>query len=323
MNEDIYNLIAKQFTGHASEAEKASIQQWLNDSEQNRTDYRLLEKLWRQSNEQEEIDFDTEGALQTVRAKLHNDGRKTKPGYIIPLGKAAAIAAAVVIVLLVWWMISNKNNSRTIVANTDVKEVLLEDGSQVYLRRGATLQYPAHFAKNKRAVALTGEAFFNVTHNTARPFIITAGATDVTVVGTSFSVITGKDSVQLIVKTGRVRFNALHDTANNVLVSAGERALFVQDHLHRETNTDENFNAWQSKQLVFNNTPLRQVAATLSNYYQVQMNLNAADSAQIAGTTITVAFNNQPLTTVLHDLSQITSYQFKQESDRQYTISEK
>lgn len=318
MSEEIYNLLAKHFTGNASESETAVIQQWIGANEQNKTDYRLLEKLWRQSGEPGEIDFDTEQALQTVTAQLHGSARRAR---IITLSKVAAIAAAVVIVLLVWWLVNPNHKNHTIVAETAIKEVLLEDGSQVYLRHGATLQYPDHFAKNKRAVQLTGEAFFNVTHNATQPFIITAGATDVTVVGTSFSVITHTDSVQLIVKTGRVRFNALHDTANKVFVSAGEKAVFVQNHLHKEINTDENFNAWQSKQLVFNNTPLQQVAATLGDYYQVRMDLNTPDSAQIAATTVTITFNDQSLTTVLNELSLITSYKFKQEGNRQYTIS--
>lgn len=321
MSEEIYNLLAKHFTGHANEAETVIIQQWIGANEQNKTDYRLLEKLWHQSGEPEEIDFDTEQALQNVARQLHAPAGSTPRARIITLGKAAAIAAAVVIVLLVWWLVNPHNSNRTIVADADVKEVLLEDGSQVYLRRGASLQYPDHFAKNKRAVQLTGEAFFNVAHNTAQPFIITAGSTNVTVVGTSFSVITHIDSVQLIVKTGRVRFNALSDTTNKVLVSAGEKAVFVQNHLRKEMNTDENFNAWQSKQLVFNNTPLQQVAATLSNYYQIQMSLNASDSAKIAPTTVTITFNDQSLATVLNELSLITSYQFKQKGNRQYAIS--
>jgi ferric-dicitrate binding protein FerR (iron transport regulator) len=316
MSEDIYNLLAKHFSGDASEAETVIIQQWMNASEQNKTDYRLMEKLWHQSAEQEEIDFDTDRALYNVTTQL----QRQKPAWVITLGKAAAIAAAIVIVLLIWQLVSS-NKMRSIVADTAVKEVVLEDGSQVYLRKGATLQYPSHFVKNKRVVKLKGEAFFSVVHNTTQPFIITAGPADVTVVGTSFSVINENDSVQLIVKTGRVKFNAVKDTVNKVFVTAGEKAVFVQNQLRKVLNTDYNFNAWQSKQLIFKNTPLQQVAATLSNYYQVNIKLNSKDSAQIAGTTITVTFNNEPLTKVLMQLSLITSYSFKQEGKGQYSIS--
>ncbi|WP_205510165.1 FecR family protein [Longitalea arenae] len=316
MSEDIYNLLAKHFTGQTSEAEAADIRQWLNASAQNEADYRLLEKLWHQSAEQEPIDFDTELALQTVSAQL----QPAKTGWIITLGRAAAIAAALLIGLLIWELF-NANRMRIVAADTAVKEVKLEDGSRVYLRQGAALHYPAHFTNSKRAVALTGEAFFSVVRNTASPFIVNAGPAHVTVLGTSFSVINANDSVQLIVKTGLVKFNAAHDTASKLLVSAGEKAVYGQNRLQKAMNTDVNFNAWQSKQLVFKNTPLQQVMATLSNYYQVNMILNRQDSAQLAGTTITVTFNDQPLTKVLQELSLITSFNIKEESNRQYIIS--
>lgn len=319
MSEDIYNLLAKHFSGHVNEAEAASIQQWRSASEENQNDYRLMQKLWQQTGEPEEFNFDTEGALQTVALQLQPPARGIT--RVFTLGRIAAIAACLVIVLLIWWLTGFKNNMRTVVADVTVKVIQLEDGSQVYLRKGATLQYPAHFSSNKRAVSLTGEAFFNVTHNAAQPFIITASATHVTVVGTSFSVISGNDSVQLLVKTGLVRFNALHDTITKVYVGAGEKALFAQNHLQKQVNTDENFNAWQSKQLVFNNTPLQQVAATLSNYYNVHIDLAGRDSAQIANTNVTITFNNQPLPAVLKDLALITSYQIRKTDNQHYQIS--
>ncbi|THU31125.1 DUF4974 domain-containing protein [Niastella caeni] len=319
MSEDIYNLLAKHFSGHVTEAEAAAIQQWRNASEDNQNDYRLLQKLWLETGEPEEIEFDTEGALQSVALQLQPPARGLT--RVFTLGRIAAIAACLVIVLLIWWMTGPENSMQTIVADVAVKTIQLEDGSQVSLRKGATLQYPAHFSKNKREVILTGEAFFDVMHNTTQPFIITADVTSVTVVGTSFSVISGSDSVQLIVKTGLVRFNALRDTSNKVYVGAGERAVFIQDRLQKQVNTDENFNAWHSKQLVFKNTPLQQVAAALSNYYNVHIELAKQDSAQIANTTVTVTFNNQPLTTVLRDLSLITSYQIKKTDNQHYKIS--
>jgi ferric-dicitrate binding protein FerR (iron transport regulator) len=316
MREEIYNLLAKHFSGDATEAETAAVQQWREASEENRNDYRLLQKMWLQSGEPEEIDFNTEAALQTVTHQLQAQANTR----VFTLGRMAAIAACLVIVLLIWLMTGSKNNLRTVVADAAVKTILLEDGSQVYLRKGATFEYPEHFSTDKRAVHLTGEAFFNVKHNSAQPFVITAAGTNVTVIGTSFSVISASDSVQLIVKTGLVKFNALHDTANKLFVAAGEKALFTQNYLQKQVNTDENFNAWQSKQLVFKNTPLHQVAATLNNYYNVHIDMGP-HSARIANTLITVTFNDQPLTAVLNDLSLITSYRFIKTDDKHYSIS--
>jgi transmembrane sensor len=319
MSEDIYNLLAKYFSGNASEAEATAIAQWQNANADNQNDYLLLEKLWRQTGEPEEIEFDTEHALRTVAQQINPSAKGIV--RLFTLRRIATIAACILMVWSIWWITRYDEEIRTVVANVPVKMIQLEDGSQVYLRKGAVLQYPRHFSKEQRGVSLRGEAFFEVQHNEEQPFIITAAATRVMVLGTSFSVISQKDSVQLIVKTGLVRFNPIHDTANKVLVTAGQRALYARRRLQQQVNTDENFNAWQSNILVFKNTPLQQVAATLSNHYGIRLELDQQQAAQMANTSVTETFNNQPLNTVLKELSQITSYQVTTISNKHYKIS--
>lgn len=321
MSEDMYSLLAREFSGVATEEEKASIKEWIGSDEQNEADYRLLQQLWNNSAEPETITFDTEEALQTVTMKLDREENARKPGRVFTLPRMVAVAATLIIVLTVWWLVFNRTHTRTVLAETDVQEVRLKDGSTVYLRKGAVLKYPERFVKDSRGVSLTGEAFFQVARNTEKPFIITAANTEVTVLGTSFSVKAGTDTVELIVKTGRVNFNPLQYRAGKVLVSAGERALFTNNKISKAVNTDQNFNAWQSKQLIFKNTPLKQVVATLSNYYKVNIELNKRDSAQIASTGITVTFTNQPLSSVLQELTMITPYFIRKFNDARYEIS--
>jgi ferric-dicitrate binding protein FerR (iron transport regulator) len=317
----MYSLLARHFSGLATEEEKATINKWINSDEQNEADYRLLQQLWNQSAEPETISFDTEKALQAVTIKLDDEENTRKPGRVFTLKRMVAVAASLIIMFFAGWLAFNRPLTRTVLAETDAQEVQLKDGSKVYLRKGAVLKFPDRFVKNNREVSLTGEAFFQVARNPDKPFIITAAKTEVTVLGTSFSVIAGIDTVALIVKTGRVNFNPLHNTGSKVIVSAGERAICTNNNITKEANTDPNFNAWQSKQLVFKNTPLKQVAATLSNYYKVTIELNKKDMAQIALAGITVTFSNQPLSSVLQELSLITSYRIKKLNDTSYEIS--
>ena len=321
MSEDMYSLLARHFSGLATEEEKATINKWINSDEQNEADYRLLQQLWNQSAEPETISFDTEKALQAVTIKLDDEENTRKRGKVFTLKRMVAVAASLIIIFMVWWLSFNRPHTRTVLAETDAQEVQLKDGSKVYLRKGAVLKFPDRFVKNTREVSLTGEAFFQVARNREKPFIITAAKTEVTVLGTSFSVIAGIDTVKLIVKTGRVNFNPLYNTGSKVIVSAGERAICTNNNITKEANTDPNFNAWQSKQLVFKNTPLKQVAATLSNYYKVNIGLNKKDMAQIAPTGITVTFSNQSLSSVLEELSLLTPYHIKKINDTSYEIS--
>jgi transmembrane sensor len=321
MSEDMYSLLARHFSGLATEEETATINKWIHSDAQNEADYRLLQQLWDQSAEPETISFDTEKALQTVATKLDEQENVRKPGRVFTLKRMVAVAASLIIMFFIGWLAFNGPHTRTVLAATDVQEVQLQDGSRVYLRKGAVLKFPDRFVKNNRAVSLTGEAFFEVVRNPEKPFIITAAKSEVTVLGTSFSVIAGIDTVELIVKTGRVNFNSLDHTGNKVLVSAGEKALCTNNNITKEANADPNFNAWQSKQLVFKNTSLTQVAATLSRYYKVNIELNKKDSAQMAQTGITVTFSNQPLSSVLHELSLIIPYRISKINNTGYEIS--
>jgi ferric-dicitrate binding protein FerR (iron transport regulator) len=118
-----------------------------------------------------------------------------------------------------------------------------------------------------------------------------------------------------------VNFSAVNNSANKILVSAGERAVFAQNNIVRQLNSDENFDAWQSKQLVFNNTSLQEVAATLSNYYNVSIRIKKEDAAQLSGAGLTARFNDQVLSSVLDEITLITSYRIQRVSDNVYEIS--
>ena len=96
----------------------------------------------------------------------------------------------------------------TVSTGMDQKNLLvnLPDGSKIFLNRNTGLSYRANFGKHRRDVKLTGEAFFDISHDASKPFIIDAGKAEIKVVGTSFNVITNnaESAVEVYVKTGKV-----------------------------------------------------------------------------------------------------------------------
>ena len=322
MTDEMHSLLGKYFSGQATAGEKQRVQQWVADSEQNRTDFELLEKLWHRSGEQETIQFDTNKAWKTVDERIKASKtpvRSMKPSTRVVA--IAAVAASLILVFGMWWIFGDTFNNRKVVADVAVKEVTLEDGSKVYLRKGSSLEYKRSFNKDRREVALTGQAFFDVAHNPAKPFVISAAETKVEVVGTSFSVNTLKGKVELVVKTGKVKFGSANNLQQSILVIAGERALFAGNNINKEQNKDENFDAWQSGQLQFNHTPLPQVIAALNDYYHVNIHIRREDTAQLSAAHVTARFNNQPLNSVLDEIALITSYRIQKLSDTAYEIS--
>ena len=87
--------------------------------------------------------------------------------------------------------------------------VTLEDGTVVYLYPGSELRFPASFGASARTVELTGEGYFDVARDEARPFSVRAGGASVTVLGTSFNIraYDGEDIVETVLVSGKVEMN--------------------------------------------------------------------------------------------------------------------
>lgn len=319
MHEEIHSILAKYFSGQATAEETEMVKNWAGASEENAADFNLLEKLWHRSGEQEQQVFDTDQAWQTVHGKINAVKSPSKMLRLI-VRRAVAAAAVIILALGAWWIFKPQGAAQTILADTEIKEVRMKDGSTIYLRKGATLQVAKGYGENRRSLSLEGEAFFEVTPDKEVPFIVNTSSTRVQVVGTSFLVNTNDNKVALTVKTGLVSFSSKSDGNKKILVAAGEQALFEENELEKTGNADRNADAWRTKQLVFENTPLNTVAAEIRDYYGIDLKIAAADSSRIASTTMTARFNNQPLDAVLKELTAISTYSIRKIDSLHYEI---
>ncbi len=314
MSEDMHILLARYFSGAATAEEATRVRSWASVPE-NRAEFDLLQKMWTATVPAATAPFNTNKAWSKVDARIqgHSGGRvRSLYRYLV------AAAAVLALAFGFWWFSRSSDNWMTANATTAMQTLRLEDGTTVYLRPGSTLRYPKAFGSKERAVELEGEAFFDVHHDPAHPFLIDAGAADVKVLGTSFSVKTG-DEVLLVVKTGLVQFSAAG--REGVKVAAGERAVYQSGTFSKETNTDPNFNAWQTRVLHFQDTSLDAVARTLSDYYGVTIGLAKADAVELANTRVTLELRDQPLDQALKQLSLITSYLVQEKTKGIYEIS--
>ena len=93
--------------------------------------------------------------------------------------------------------------------------------------------------------------------------------------GTSFNVrsFDSKGDVEVLVTSGKVRLQDLQNPEHELILEKGDFASLKNNILQNKTLSDMNYLAWQTKMLVFNNTPLREVVQTLNRAYAVQINL--------------------------------------------------
>ena len=319
MSEEIHNLLGKYFSGQVTEQERTTVEEWAESSEENASDFKLLQKIWTGYENETEIQFDTAKAWQRVNGTIK--AAEPRQAKVISFSKVAiGIAASFIVVVGLWWLVqSGSSKMETLVADGKVQTVTLGDGTVVSLRNGS-LEYPRKFKGDKRNVILTGEAFFEVTKDPAKPFVINAADAEVKVLGTSFSVNTENNQVELIVKTGKVSFTSLKDTTKKVFVTAGEKALLSNSNISKELNTDPNFDAWQSNKMNFLNVPLKNVVQTIGEVYGVSFTIKNEDAKQIADVGLTVDFKDQSLETVIKELEIITAYHVNKLDDNHYEI---
>jgi ferric-dicitrate binding protein FerR (iron transport regulator) len=317
MQENIHGLLGKYFNGQASVEEIGIIKNWAAASEENAADFRLLEKLWNKTGEQEQHVFDTNQAWLTVHAKLQN--AKQRPKTITMMTRrAVAVAAAIILLLGAWWIFFPSGTAHIITADTAIKQVKMDDGSTIWLREGATIEYANSYGKQDRKLNLIGEAFFEVAPDTSLPFIIAAANTQVRVVGTSFLVNTNNDQVELVVKTGKVQFS---NGVNQIVLTAGERSLDSGGSLAKEINSNPNYNSWQTDSLVFDGTFMHEVVKALNKHFGAQVSIRREDSVVISKMQITARFVNKPLKHILDVISSIGYVKITELSEKRYEIS--
>ena len=184
---------------------------------------------------------------------------------------------------------------------TAVKTDTLPDGSIITLNKYALLSHPKKFSGKQRDVELIkGEAFFKVAPDKAKPFIITAGKATIRVVGTSFNVNFKNGNIEVIVETGIVQVSLNGKTVSlkpGEMVSVQKGAAI----LLKQTNQDNLYNYYYSKEFVANNVPLSKLVKVLNEAYDSHIVIGRKDLNDKR--IVAVLKTNLSLNEVLHVIS--------------------
>lgn len=294
--------MARYLAGEADASGVQELKTWLLDDPAHAEEFRRYRKSWSllqamQVEENTSIDEEweamaakTDADKPAVSRKLFAPGRRT-------MMRAAAIALILIIPsLLYFWLYMHPGEDR-LVAEQQVIESILPDGTQVALNSGSTLEYPSRFRGKERKVSLEGEAFFEVTHNAQKAFVIDAGELKVRVLGTSFYVNTAsrENTMEVVLMSGSVK---LEYQGKEMLLEPGEKAVVLRQHgeIVKQANKDPNLLAWKTRILRFNNTPLSEIIGVLQKVYHKDIR---AVNPEILNCRITATFEGESLQEVL------------------------
>ena len=210
--------------------------------------------------------FDTKKAIDRfneANAIVQKPRRRVLPW----VSGMVAAAAAVVLCVFLFRGYDRQKHQVQLVADAQVKEFLLPDGSEVTLAPGARLTYSE---KLPRSTQLEGKAYFQVARDEAVPFEITSDGAFVRVLGTKFMVDAGSSVKEVYVTEGKVLFAKSSDAEGVILTKDMQATLAEFDAVPVVAmGADVNSIAWQRGSFIFDKTPLREVLETLSEYYKV------------------------------------------------------
>jgi transmembrane sensor len=162
--------------------------------------------------------------------------------------------------------------------------ITLPDGSTVKMNASTRIEYPVRFTGKIRKVRLSGEAFFEVSRDTAAPFIIETTNASVEVLGTSFNVTAYPKAglVEVNVETGKVKLTK-HSDGKSVLLPAGERGWLkvTSNEIGHAEKLASNYSSWITKKIIFQRTPLAEAFSVLENTYHVKIKTENSDIGSI------------------------------------------
>ncbi|MDR0544828.1 MAG: DUF4974 domain-containing protein [Odoribacteraceae bacterium] len=191
--------------------------------------------------------------------------------------------------------------------------LLLSDGTEVLLNSGTEIRYPARFGKGTREVSASGEAFFRVARDSARPFVAHIDGMRVEALGTSFSVNSYRDDGAALATLVEGTIRVTSDAGQALLSRPGQQARLQDDRLTVANVDLTEAIAWINGQFLYNNMPLENICKQLERWYDAHFYFYTPSARRHAFTGVIKRY---------HSLREILSY-IEETTDVRFEINDR
>jgi len=303
------DLIARYLSGEAGEGEMRELASWLKESPDNEILFRemsiaanLVDAAAVESIIVTDEEWKRFSRMTANEPKLAVEANSIRSRFMFSRWTAVA-AVFVVLVVSVWILarLASAPDMVTMTADGSRCPILLPDGSLVVMNRGS-VRFPDKFTGDQRFVELTGEAWFEVAHDSLHPFVVGSGDLRLKVLGTKFYIESknGGQSASVVLDEGSVALYRESDEHELLVLKPGEKASISPDQMTKSLNTNSNYIAWKTGRITFSNQPLSEVAAVLSKVYAKNIVLS---NSTMANCRLTADFDQLSLDAILQIVS--------------------
>ncbi len=277
-------LIANYLSGEASQSEKDELISWIGESPANKRIFEESQRIWAKSQTYfaaSDISSDREKIKDQIIQQL------SKPTKTVILStwiyRVAAILALPIMLGIGWYLGSSEKGTETQMCEVtapkgQISKCILADGTEVWLNAGTTVKYNPSFTGNTREIQLDGEAYFRVSKNKHKPFVVTTKHAQIKVLGTVFNLkaYSGESNIETTLEEGSVAFSLNGSETKSVVLKAGEQLVYniqekkitlgmVETYLHT---------AWKDGKFVFKDADLSKIITELERLYDVRIHLD-------------------------------------------------
>ena len=317
---DIWNVL----NDTASEETSAKVAEWFSGeegqtwlSENSDLIFRLVEngKLKSAS------PIPSEEMLDLIHDRIRRIQKKKK--FKSYLWRAAAVIIPLLAITLAWYDVSSMlgggllSENRTVSESTvlgEKKILVFQDGTKIHMNSEAVVKYPEHWGLRKREIALEGEAYFEVSKDSRRPFTVDIYGTVIKVTGTSFNVkaYPDDDLIDIVLTDGAITFEA---EDREYALKPSERLTYSKSDKSVNISTmshPDNASIWTKNILMFRNDSLQDVTEILGRWYGIRF-IITDDS--LLSRTFTFKTIQIPVRELLDEMEYISDLRFEMKGD--------
>ena len=264
MNKD---LLYKFFEGKTSLEEEKKIREWMEKSESNFNVFMRFRK-----------EYD----IQILRGLNSNTGKKKIIAHLLWTSGVAAVIIALIIGGVYLFNLEDKTEHyNTIIVPAGQRiNLILSDNTNLWLNANSEFKYPTDFSNENRTVYLDGEAYFEVSKDENKPFIVKTSKGDVRVTGTSFNVeaYSRFDSFKTSLFKGGV--DIYKEEEKLVSLKPNQIGLLENNKLLITDISDKDQYLWREGLIAFNNKKLEEILHELEKYFDIEILINSSNLPQ-------------------------------------------
>jgi transmembrane sensor len=220
--------------------------------------------------------------IQLYQKEHHMKSRFSVSRILKVYQKIAAFLLIPIIGLGILYWVSQSNQSadqftETIAPRGQKSQIVLSDGTKVWLNSDTKIKYPGNFSKNQRDVYLDGEAFFEVSKNERQPFVVHTSGVNVKVLGTKFNVKAYSDENQIETSLFEGRVNLLMNNSSDETiekeVKPGQSFAYSKTDRQLVLNRfpQDEINGWKKNQLIFKDDTFSHLVRKIERWYDVKV----------------------------------------------------